>query len=96
MRNAAERFFWTWPGHPPEPPTKRGIMKKLAQLVLATGLLLTTACAASAQGLTAAQARAAIAPWYSLFNQPVEGDMKTLQEQVLTADYEFLLGLSAG
>ena len=32
-------------------------MKKLAQLVLATGLL-TTACAASAQGLAAAQARA--------------------------------------
>src|SRR5713226_9576512 len=63
-----------------EPPTKREIMKKLVQLVLATGLL-TTACAASAQGLTAAQARAAIAPWYSLFNQPVEGDMRTLQDK---------------
>ena len=70
-------------------------MKKLAQLVLATGLL-TTACAASAQGLTAAQAGAAIAPWYSLFNQPVEGDMKTLQEQVLTADYESCWGYLPG
>src|SRR5258708_7379433 len=70
-------------------------MKKLAHLVLATGLL-TTASAASAQGLTEAQARAAIAPWYSLFNQPVQGDMKTLQEQVLTADYESCSGYLPG
>ena len=70
-------------------------MKKLAQLLLATGLM-TTACAASAQGLTEAQARAAIAPWYSLFNQPVQGDMKTLQEQVLTADYESCWGYLPG
>src|SRR5258708_1086030 len=70
-------------------------MKKLAQLVLAIGLL-TTACAASAQGLTETQARAAIAPWYSLFNQPVQGDMRTLQEQVLTADYESCWGYLPG
>ena len=61
-------------------------MKKLAHLVVATGLL-TTASIASAQGLTETQARTAIAPWYSLFNQPVQGDMKALQEQLLTADY---------
>src|SRR6266446_6843230 len=70
-------------------------MKKLAQLLLATGLM-TTACAASAQGLTEAQARAAIAPWYSLFNLPVQGDMKALQEQVLTADYESCWGYLPG
>jgi ketosteroid isomerase-like protein len=70
-------------------------MKKLAQLVLATGLL-STACAASAQDLTDAQARAAIAPWYSLFNQPVQGDMRSLQEQVLTADYESCWGYLPG
>src|SRR5260221_5810432 len=62
---------------------KEVTMKVLVQLAIATALL-TSAFAASAQGLTEAQARAVIAPWYSLFNQPVQGDMKTLQEQVLT------------
>src|SRR5258705_1009242 len=66
-------------------------MKVLVQLAIATALL-TSAFAAAAQGLTEAQARAVIAPWYSLFNQPVQGDMKTLQEQVLTADYESCWG----
>jgi len=63
----------------------------LFQLAIITALL-TSAVAAAAQGLTEAQARAVIAPWYSLFNQPVQGDMKTLQEQVLTADYESCSG----
>src|SRR5216683_7476258 len=71
-------------------------MKKLAQLVLVATASLTTAFAASAQSLTAAQARAMIAPWYSLFNQPVQGDIKTLQEQVLTADYESCWGYLPG
>jgi hypothetical protein len=34
--------------------------------------------------LTEAQARAVIAPWHALFSQPVQGDMRTLQEQILT------------
>ena len=38
--------------------------------------------------LTEAEARAVVAQWYRLFNQPVQGDMKALQEQILTADYE--------
>jgi ketosteroid isomerase-like protein len=62
-------------------------MKRLLQLVL-TAILLSTASTASAQSLTEAQARAAIAPWYSLFNLPIRGDVKTLHEQVLTAEYE--------
>jgi len=66
-------------------------MKRLLQLVL-TAVLLSTASTASAQSLTEAQARAAIAPWYSLFNLPVRGDVKTLHEQVLTADYESCWG----
>ena len=66
-------------------------MKVLFQLAIITALL-TSAVAAAAQGLTEAQARAVIAPWYSLFNQPVQGDMKTLQEQVLTADDESCWG----
>jgi ketosteroid isomerase-like protein len=74
---------------------KEVTMKLLAQLAIAT-VLLTGAGAASAQTLTEAQARAVIAPWYSLFNQPVQGDMKTLQEQVLTADYESCWGYLPG
>jgi ketosteroid isomerase-like protein len=70
-------------------------MKWLAQLVAAAAVL-TAPLAASAQSLTEAQARAVIAPWYALFNQPVQGDMKTLQEQVLTADYESCWGYLPG
>jgi len=69
-------------------------MKWLAQLVAAAAVL-TIPLAASAQSLTEAQAHAVIAPWYSLF-QPVQGDMKTLQEQVLTADYESCWGYLPG
>jgi len=70
-------------------------MKRLALAVVATALLMTP-LSASAQSLTEAQARAVIAPWYALFNQPVQGDMRTLQEQVLTADYESCWGYRPG
>src|SRR5213594_1708605 len=63
------------------------IMKKLLKLVLAAAALIA-AFSASAQNLTEAQARAVIAPWYSMFNQPVQGDVQALHEQVLTADYQ--------
>jgi len=66
-------------------------MKKLAQLVVAA-FVVTIPLTASAQTLTEAQARAVIASWYVLFNQPVQGDMRALQEQVLTADYESCWG----
>src|SRR6185436_7412414 len=69
--------------------------KRLVELVV-TAAMLTIPAAASAQTLTEAQARAAIAPWYQLFNQPVQGDMKTLQEQILTADYESCWGYLPG
>jgi ketosteroid isomerase-like protein len=36
--------------------------------------------------------RAVIAPWYSLFNVATRGDVKTIQEQVLTADYRSCSG----
>ena len=70
-------------------------MKRLAQrLVAAT--MVTIPLAVSAQTLTEEQARAVIAPWYVVFNQPVQGDMKTLQEQVLTEDYESCWGYLPG
>src|ERR1700681_4275693 len=66
-------------------------MTTLAQFALAA-VLMTGASAASAQGLNEAQARAVIAPWYSLFNVASRGDVKTIQEQVLTADYQSCSG----
>jgi ketosteroid isomerase-like protein len=70
-------------------------MTKLILFSLAAALL-TGASAASAQGLAEAQARAVIAPWYSLFNVASRGDVKTIQEQVLTADYESCSGYLPG
>jgi ketosteroid isomerase-like protein len=66
-------------------------MSKLFQLALAA-LSLTGASTASAESLTEAQARAIITPWYSLFNVATRGDVKSIQEQALTADYESCSG----
>jgi ketosteroid isomerase-like protein len=71
-------------------------MKRLLQLALAAGALLTAASAVSAQSLTETQARVVIAPWYSQFNLPVQGDVKTIQEQVTTVDYESCAGYLPG
>jgi ketosteroid isomerase-like protein len=66
-------------------------------LLLAFGaLLLASASTASAQNLTEAQARAIIAPWYSLFNVATRGNVKSIQEQVLTSDYESCAGYLPG
>jgi len=70
-------------------------MKKLAELVIAIAVL-TVPVTGWAQALTEAQARVVIAPWYALFNQPVLGDMKALQEQILTPDYESCSGYLPG
>jgi hypothetical protein len=58
-------------------------MWKLSRLAIAA-ILLAIAPAASAQSPTEAQARAIIAPWYSLFNIATRGDVRAIQEQVLT------------
>ena len=67
----------------------------LPQLALAAALL-TCATAASAQSMTEEQARAVIAPWYSQFNLPVQGDIKAIQEQVTTPDYQSCAGYLPG
>ena len=69
---------------------------QLAQFALAAVAVVAGASAASAQSLTEAQARAIIAPWYSLFNVVDRGDVKTIQEQVLTPDYESCSGYLPG
>ena len=46
--------------------------------------------------LTDEQARAAIAPWYGLFNVASRGDVKAIQEQILTEDYQSCSGYLPG
>ena len=71
-------------------------MENRLQAALAAAVL-AAATAASAEGLTEAQARALIAPWYSLFNQPVQSDVvKTVHEQLLAPDYQSCWGVLPG
>jgi ketosteroid isomerase-like protein len=70
-------------------------MPKLTLPALAA-LASIIAPVASAQSLTEAKAREIIAPWYSLFNVATRGDVKAIQEQVLTADYESCSGYLPG
>ena len=59
--------------------------------------VLAAASAASAEGLTEEKARAVIAPWYALFNQPAQSDVvKTVHEQLLAPDYESCWGVLPG
>jgi len=66
----------------------------MTNLVLAalTVVLMTGVSAASAQSLGEAQVRSVIASWYSLFNVIGRGDVKAIEEQILTADYESCSG----
>jgi ketosteroid isomerase-like protein len=70
-------------------------MSKMLQLAL-VALSLTGTTGALAQSLTETQARAVIAPWYSLFNVATRGDVKAVQEEALTADYESCSGYLPG
>ncbi len=71
-------------------------MTILAPIAAAAVMLAAAIPAAAAQGLTEAQARTIIAPWYSLFTIATRGDVKAIQEQVLTADYESCSGYLPG
>jgi ketosteroid isomerase-like protein len=67
-------------------------MTRLLQLALAIAALAGT-LDASAQALTEAQARAAIAPWYVMFNQPFQGDVQAQHEKVVVPDYKTCWGV---
>ncbi len=59
--------------------------------------LLAVATVASGQEMTEAQARALIAPWYALFNQPVGADaVKSIHGQLLSPDYQSCWGVLPG
>jgi ketosteroid isomerase-like protein len=66
-------------------------MKTFLRIAFAT---ITSAAAftASAQALTEAQARAAIAPWYAMFNQPFQGDVASQHDKVVLPDYKSCWG----
>jgi ketosteroid isomerase-like protein len=70
-------------------------MTKLSRLAF-TAVALMSPSVASAQALTDAQARDIIAPWYSLFTVASRGDVKAIEEQVLTADYQSCSGYLPG
>ena len=71
-------------------------MENSLQAALAAAVL-AGASAASAKDLTEAQARAVIAPWYALFNQPVQSDaVKTVHEQLLAPNYQSCSGVLPG
>jgi len=46
--------------------------------------------------LSEQQARDLIAPWYALFNVATRGDVRAVQEAVLTDDYESCAGYLPG
>ena len=70
-------------------------MKDWSKLTLLVAILAGSS-PASAQDLTETQARAIIAPWYSLFNVRSRGDVKAIEEQVVTSDYESCAGYLPG
>ena len=67
-------------------------MQTLTRTLANIAILIGTVYGAAAQTLTEDQARAIIAPWYGLFNVASRGDVKAIQEQVLTADYKSCAG----
>jgi SnoaL-like polyketide cyclase len=66
-------------------------MKTLIRL-LSAAAALAAVFNASAQGMTEAQARAAIAPWYAMFNQPFDGDVAAQHDKVVAPDYKTCWG----
>jgi len=79
----------------PRPKRDRS-MATFASMLAGVAALAASAFTASAQPLTEAKARETIAPWYSLFNVAARGDVKAIQEQALTADYESCSGYLPG
>src|SRR6478609_4565111 len=82
-------------------------MAYIPNMVAALSIISAPCCARNSQvpvsiqetamtSLTEEQARAAIASWYSLFNVASRGDVRAVQEQVLTADYESCAGYLPG
>ena len=70
------------------------LLRKFSHAALS--LAAATALSAQAQGMTEAQARAAIAPLYATFSQPVQGDVQSLIEQGTTPDWQSCSGDAPG
>src|SRR5271163_4923211 len=68
------------------------LMKTLSALA-ATLALSTLAANATAAGLTEAQVHAVIDPWYSQFTAANHADVKSIQEKVVSPDYQTCSGV---
>ncbi len=66
-------------------------MNRIVETTLAA-VALAGAAGASAQGLSEAQARAVVAPWYAMFNQPFAGDVAAQHEKIVTPAYRSCWG----
>lgn len=64
--------------------------------ILLAFVAMTAALSAFAQDLTETQARAIIAPWYALFTQPFQGDVKAQHDLIQTPDYQSCAGVLPG
>jgi len=72
-------------------------MKTLSALTAALAALGFAAGAqAGPKALTQAQVHAVIDPWYSQFTVATRGDVKAIQEQILTEDYQSCSGYLPG
>ena len=67
-------------------------MKRLIILVALATFTGSLCAVSAAQALTEEQARAVIAPWYNLFNVATRGDVRAIEEQVVTPDYQSCSG----
>lgn len=74
--------------HPHLSTTKLGTTVKTLLRIASAAAAFAAAFNVSAQTLTEAQARAAIAPWYVMFNQPFQGDVAAQHDKVVLPDYK--------
>jgi ketosteroid isomerase-like protein len=78
------------------PSSLGGVIVSALSPFIVAATVIAAITPATAQGLTETNAREIIAPWYSLFNVATRGDVRAIQEQVLTADYESCAGYLPG
>ncbi|MCS6765513.1 MAG: ester cyclase [Candidatus Protistobacter heckmanni] len=71
-------------------------MDSTSKLAAAAAFTVISASAVSAQTLTQEEALKVITPWYSQFNLPVQGDVKTIQETIVSPDYQSCTGDGPG
>lgn len=67
-------------------------MKRIVRTLFGAVALVAAFSVSAQTALTEAQARAAIAPWYAMFNQPFAGDVSAQHDKVVAPDYKTCWG----